>query len=82
MTYDPTTPNARRFPRVITPEEIDAMPRLSFNKGIDTAIFLSYHMSIQRLCVWCEEMRHDHGNFKLAEDANVQVHLNKRPANA
>jgi ethanolamine utilization protein EutQ (cupin superfamily) len=41
MTYDPNTSNARRFPRVITPEEIDAMPRLSFNKGIDTAIFLS-----------------------------------------
>jgi uncharacterized cupin superfamily protein len=41
MAYDPTTPNARRYPRVITPEEIDSMPRLSFNTGIGTAIFLS-----------------------------------------
>jgi hypothetical protein len=41
MTYDPMMPNARRFPRVITPGEIDAMPRLAFNRGIGTAIFLS-----------------------------------------
>ncbi len=39
--YDPTAPNARRFPRVISVEEIDALPRLAFNTGIDTAIFLS-----------------------------------------
>lgn len=39
--YDPMAPNARRYPRVITPEEIDSMPRLPFNKGIGTAIFLS-----------------------------------------
>lgn len=39
--YDPTAPFARRYPRVITPDEIESMPRLQFNTGIDTAIFLS-----------------------------------------
>lgn len=39
--YDPQAPNARRYPRVITEEEIDAIPRLEFNTGIDTSIFLS-----------------------------------------
>jgi hypothetical protein len=40
-SYDPSAPNARRYPRVIAPDEITAMPRLEFNTGIDTAIFLS-----------------------------------------
>ncbi len=39
--YDPMAPDARRFPRVITEAEIASMPRLDFNTGIDTAIFLS-----------------------------------------
>ncbi|OLT22868.1 hypothetical protein BJF78_33075 [Pseudonocardia sp. CNS-139] len=39
--YDASAPNARRYPRVITPDEIDKLPRLEFNTGIDTAIFLS-----------------------------------------
>lgn len=39
--YDPMAPEARRYPRVITEEEISALPRLQFNTGIDTAIFLS-----------------------------------------
>lgn len=39
--YDPMAANARRFPRVITMDEIVALPRLEFNTGIDTAIFLS-----------------------------------------
>jgi len=39
--YDPHAPNARRFPRVITMDEISAMPRLHFNTGIETSIFLS-----------------------------------------
>ena len=39
--YDPMAPDARRYPRVITEPEIDAMPRLRFNTGIDTNIFLS-----------------------------------------
>jgi mannose-6-phosphate isomerase-like protein (cupin superfamily) len=39
--YDPTAPNARRYPRVISEDEIEAMPRLPFNDGIETNIFLS-----------------------------------------
>ena len=39
--YDAMAPNARRYPRVITADEIEALPRLEFNTGIDTAIFLS-----------------------------------------
>ena len=39
--YDPMAPEARRYPRVITEQEISSMPRLEFNTGIDTAIFLS-----------------------------------------
>ena len=39
--YDPRALNARRYPRVITMDEIQQMPRLPFNTGIDTTIFLS-----------------------------------------
>jgi ethanolamine utilization protein EutQ (cupin superfamily) len=39
--YDPMAANARRYPRVIGMDEISTMPRLEFNEGIDTAIFLS-----------------------------------------
>lgn len=39
--YDPNAPNARRYPRVITDDDIAEMPRLKFNTGITTAIFLS-----------------------------------------
>lgn len=39
--YDPMAPNARRFPRVIDQAEIEGLPRLEFNTGIDTSIFLS-----------------------------------------
>jgi hypothetical protein len=39
--YDPQAAGARRFPRVISPDEIDAMLRLKFAPGIDTSIFLS-----------------------------------------
>lgn len=39
--YDPSAPGARRYPRVISPEEIEAGPRLEFNTGIETSIFLS-----------------------------------------
>jgi ethanolamine utilization protein EutQ (cupin superfamily) len=39
--YDPMAANARRYPRVIGMDEISTMPRLQFNEGIDTAIFLS-----------------------------------------
>lgn len=39
--YDPSAEGARRYPRVITPSEINEMPRLPFAKGIGTSIFLS-----------------------------------------
>jgi len=39
--YDPQAAGARRFPRVISPDEINSMPRLKFAPGIDTSIFLS-----------------------------------------
>jgi|TARA_B110000305_G_C19025791_1_gene441408 glyoxylate utilization-related uncharacterized protein len=39
--YDPTAEGARRYPRVINEEEIHALPRLPFAKGIGTAIFLT-----------------------------------------
>ena len=39
--YDPRAAGARRFPRVISPNEINSMPRLTFAPGIDTSIFLS-----------------------------------------
>jgi ethanolamine utilization protein EutQ (cupin superfamily) len=32
---------SRRYPRVISQKEIDGLPRLEFNTGIDTAIFIS-----------------------------------------
>lgn len=31
----------QRFPKVMAPGEIEAMPRLEFNTGIDTSIFIS-----------------------------------------
>jgi len=40
-TYDPQARNAQRYPRVTSREEMDTMPRLPFNTGIGTAIFLS-----------------------------------------
>ena len=34
-------PAARRYPRVITDKEIESLPRLEFNTGIETSIFIS-----------------------------------------
>ena len=39
--YNPNDEGARRYPRVINVDEIDALPRLPFAKGIGTCIFLS-----------------------------------------
>ena len=39
--YDASRPNARRYPRVLTMNDIASMPRLEFNTGIDTGLFLS-----------------------------------------
>ncbi len=37
----PPKQRSRRYPRVITEAEIASLPRLEFNTGIDTAIFIS-----------------------------------------
>lgn len=42
------TPSARRFPRVITDGEISSMPRMAFNTGIETAIFISRELDDAR----------------------------------
>jgi ethanolamine utilization protein EutQ (cupin superfamily) len=62
--YDPTAPNARRFPRVITEDEISTLPRLPFNTGIDTAIFLSRERDDARYFRqgYCY-MEPDHGDY-------------------
>jgi hypothetical protein len=39
--YDPYATSDRRYPRVITMQDILSLPRLQFQPGIDTAIFLS-----------------------------------------
>jgi ethanolamine utilization protein EutQ (cupin superfamily) len=39
--YSQYDDGARRYPRVATVEEIDALPRLPFAKGIGTCIFVS-----------------------------------------
>jgi hypothetical protein len=39
--YDPYATSDRRYPRVITMSEIQELPKLPFQKGIGTAIFLS-----------------------------------------
>lgn len=41
MNLDPYTTSETRFPRVITMQEIETMPRMVFEEGIDNAIFLS-----------------------------------------
>ena len=41
VAYDPMTPECKALPSGDHPQEIDSMPRLQFNRGIDTAIFLS-----------------------------------------
>jgi ethanolamine utilization protein EutQ (cupin superfamily) len=62
--YDPAEPNARRYPRVITEEEISSLPRLQFNTGIDTAIFLSRERDDARYFRqgYCYQ-EPDHGDF-------------------
>lgn len=41
-------PHERRFPRVITDEEIAGMPKLEFNTGIETSIFISRELDDAR----------------------------------
>lgn len=73
--YDPKATNARRFPRVITMEEISTMPRLQFNTGIDTAIFLSQERDDARhfrqgVC-WQEP---DHGPYQWNQTNFDETH--------
>lgn len=73
--YDPTAPNARRYPRVITMDEIKSMPRLEFNTGIDTAIFLSRERDDARyfrqgVC-WMEP---DHGPYHWDQNNFDETH--------
>ncbi len=39
--YDPTAPEARRYPRVIPDDEIAALPRWDLDGGVATTVFLS-----------------------------------------
>jgi ethanolamine utilization protein EutQ (cupin superfamily) len=73
--YDPTAPNARRFPRVITAEDIGAMPRLEFNTGIDTAIFLSRERDDARYFRqgYCYQ-EPDHGPFHWEQSNFDETH--------
>jgi len=73
--YDPNAPNARWYPRVITMDEISTMPRLQFNKGIDTAIFLSQERDDARhfrqgVC-WQE---HDHSPYNWNQTNFDETH--------
>lgn len=88
--YDPMAPNARRYPRVITPEEIDSMPRLTFNRGIQTNIFLSRERDDARYfrqgyCYY--EADHDGFNWKQSDFDEThyclegKIHLRVRDAN-
>ena len=73
--YNCMAANARRYPRVITMDEITAMPRLEFNTGIDTAIFLSRERDDARyfrqgVC-W---MKPDHGPYNWDQTHFDETH--------
>lgn len=73
--YDPMAPNARRYPRVTTSDEIAAMPRLKFNTGIDTAIFLSLERDDARYFrqgVCYQEP--DHGEYRWEQTNFDETH--------
>ena len=38
---DELNSKGQRYPKVMSPNEIEAMPKLQFNKGIETSIFIS-----------------------------------------
>jgi len=62
--HDPKAKNAMRYPKVIDEAEIDALPRLEFNTGIDTAIFISRERDDARYFRhgYCY-MEPDHGDY-------------------
>lgn len=62
--------STRRYPRVITEAEIEALPRLRFNTGIETAIFLSRELDDARYFrqgVCFQEPDHLPYNWKQAD---------------
>jgi ethanolamine utilization protein EutQ (cupin superfamily) len=62
--HDPKAKNAMRYPKVIEEAEIDSLPRLEFNTGIDTAIFISRERDDARYFRhgYCY-MEPDHGDY-------------------
>lgn len=64
-TYDPQARNARRYPRVTSVSEMDTMPRLLFNTGIDTAIFL---------CTEKDDARHFRQGICYQEAGHLPYH--------
>ncbi|CAB4858641.1 unannotated protein [freshwater metagenome] len=73
--YDAQAPNARRYPRVITVDEIEALPRIEFNTGIDTAVFLSRERDDARYFrqgyCWMEP---DHGPYHWDQNNFDETH--------
>ena len=73
--HDPTAPNGRRYPRVIDTDEIESLPRLEFNTGIDTAIFLSRERDDARYFrqgyCWMEP---DHGPYNWDQTHFDETH--------
>lgn len=88
--YDAMARNARRYPRVVTPEEIHSMPRLTFNTGIETNIFLSQERDDARYFRhgYCYQ-EPDHGPFNWTQMdfdethycLEGKIHLRVRDAN-
>lgn len=73
--HDPMAANARRYPRVIGMDEISSLPRLEFNTGIETAIFLSRERDDARyfrqgVC-WMEP---DHGPYHWDQNNFDETH--------
>ena len=46
--HDQSAKDARRYPRVITDDQISGMPRMEFAPGIETAIFISRELDDAR----------------------------------
>lgn len=73
--YDPAAPNARRYPRVIDQAEIESVPRLEFNTGIETGIFLSRERDDARYFrqgyCWMEP---DHGDYHWDQNNFDETH--------
>jgi ethanolamine utilization protein EutQ (cupin superfamily) len=74
--HDPKAKNAMRFPKVISEPEIDAMPRLEFNTGIGTAIFISRERDDARYFRhgYCY-MEPDHGDYHWDQNNFDESHF-------